>query len=147
VDNSVSLLCDDNGQCSCNVSITGRKCNECEDGGFNFSSSGCQLCACEPLGSASNICNKTSGACQCIDGAIGDLCDACPPGSILTNSVYQRFCEPCRCYGQSDVCTADTTYSLAAIFFNFIQICGSSTSFVIDSDGWMIEGNGTFTRW
>jgi len=147
MDNSVSLLCDDNGQCSCSVGITGLKCNECEDGRFNFSSSGCQLCTCEPLGSASNICNKISGACQCIDEAVGDLCDACPPGSILTNSIYQRFCEQCRCYGQSDMCTAGTTYSLAAITSDFTQICNSSTSFVIDTDGWMIKENGTFTRW
>ena len=129
------------------MGITGLQCNECEDGRFNFGSSGCQLCNCEPLGSISNICDKVTGACQCVDGVIGDLCDACPLGSILTNSIYQRFCEPCRCYNQSDLCTADTTYSLAAISSDFIQICNSTASFVIETDGWMIEGNGTFTRW
>jgi len=129
------------------MDITGLQCNECEDGRFNFTSSGCQLCTCALLGSASNICNKATGACQCIDDAIGNLCDACPAGSILTNSSYQRFCESCRCYGQSDACTADTAYSLAAITSDFIQICNDTDNFVSDLDGWMIEGNATFTIW
>ena len=145
INNSVSLLCDD-GQCSCTLGIAGMQCNECEDGWYNFTSSGCQPCSCERLGSESNVCDKLTGACDCTDGAIGDLCDACPIGTILTNTSYQRFCEPCRCYDHSDVCTVDTsTYNLAAITSDFIELCNNS--FTIIDNGWTLEGSGTFTRW
>lgn len=145
--NSVSHLCDD-GQCSCVEGVAGLQCNECEDGQYNFTSSGCQPCECEQLGSASNTCDKLTGACDCIDGATGDVCSACPIGTILTNTSYQRYCEPCRCYNRSDVCTVDnSTYNLAVITSNFIELCNNSANFTIVDDGWVLEGNGTFTIW
>lgn len=145
--NSISLLCnDDDGQCSCAVGITGQQCDQCDDGWYNFTSNGCQPCRCEQLGSESNVCNKVTGVCTCIDEATGDLCNACPVGTILTNTRNQRFCEQCRCYGRSNMCTADTdTYNLVAITSDFIELCNDS--FVIVSNGWTLEGNGTFTRW
>ena len=64
----------------------------------------------------------------------------------MTNTSYQRFCEPCRCYDRSDVCTVDTTaYNLAAITSDFIELCNNS--FIIIDDRWTLEGSGTFTRW
>ena len=146
MNNSISLVCDDDGQCSCTFGITDLQCSECEDGFYNFTSNGCQPCTCEQLGSESNNCDKLNGACDCFDGAIGDLCDACPVGTILTNTTYLRFCEPCRCYNRSDMCRVDTeTYNLAAITSDFVELCNGS--FPIIDNGWVLEGNGVFTIW
>ena len=35
-------------------------------------------CGCS-VGSASEECDQVTGACQCLDGAIGDKCDGCGP--------------------------------------------------------------------
>lgn len=35
-------------------------------------------CGCS-IGSASEECDQVTGACQCLDGAIGDKCDGCGP--------------------------------------------------------------------
>ena len=39
---SISLSCDDKGKCKCQIGVTGEKCDKCDDGFVDFSSTGCR---------------------------------------------------------------------------------------------------------
>ena len=83
------------GQCECKANVIGKKCNECEETYWNIlSSTGCEKCNCDPLGSFNLSCDTTTGQCFCKHGVTGAKCDQC-----LSN--YYQFsddgCKPCSC--------------------------------------------------
>jgi hypothetical protein len=89
------LKCTQNADCNNNMICIGEVCVSstscaasaygcCDDGvtpARGRSSEGCpQVCACNPAGSLSKNCNRTTGACQCRPDVIGKLCDTCATG-------------------------------------------------------------------
>ncbi|KAK3091660.1 hypothetical protein FSP39_021617 [Pinctada imbricata] len=87
---SVQSQCDDNGQCTCQPGVTGRACDMCIEGYWNYGPSGCQECQCEDDGAIT--CNNVTGRCQCLPGVVGDRCDRCAPRWVL---VPNRGCQEC----------------------------------------------------
>ena len=94
--------CDASGQCHCKCDIQGLKCTECTDFHFGFPfcnhTENCKknsfeypsifqyfsvVCACDPKGSTSLICNKTDGNCSCKPNIHGRQCDKCQDGFKL----------------------------------------------------------------
>ncbi|XP_033099240.1 laminin subunit alpha-like [Anneissia japonica] len=58
------------GQCPCRERYTGRRCDHCKIGFFDFPN--CQRCQC-----LSGICHYQTGVCVCPPNVIGNFCDAC----------------------------------------------------------------------
>ena len=52
-----------NGQCICQEGVAGARCDQCLEGFYNFSTSGCTACNCGP-GTISDSCNS-NGICTC----------------------------------------------------------------------------------
>lgn len=79
--NTTGIVCDPlTSQCDCFPSAEGPRCDICRDG-FRMIPSGCELCACDPAGSNSTVCDKSSGNCLCqSEGITGRTCDTCLPG-------------------------------------------------------------------
>lgn len=48
-------------------------------------------CSCNLAGSVNNICDKSSGVCECRENVVGDLCDLC---AANTSQIFPS-CEPC----------------------------------------------------
>ena len=58
---SPDTLCNrTNGQCVCRDHVTGRRCNQCEEGYWNMTSSGYVSCNCDTIGSAVLTCDQVS---------------------------------------------------------------------------------------
>lgn len=59
------IACNPNtGQCNCKPSHTGKKCNKCATGYYDYPL--CQKCdACDPRGVDSRICDSNDGTCFC----------------------------------------------------------------------------------
>ena len=53
-------------------------------------------CDCDPLGSIGQLCNHTTGQCNCLDGFGGLKCDRCS-SEIHFFSPLQSRCIPCEC--------------------------------------------------
>ncbi|KAG8510842.1 Laminin subunit alpha-2, partial [Galemys pyrenaicus] len=89
---SKSFDCDENGQCWCQPGVTGKKCDRCAHGYFNFQEGGCTACDCSHLG---NNCDPKTGQCICPPNTIGEKCSKCAPNtwghSIITG------CKACNC--------------------------------------------------
>uniref|UniRef100_A0A1A8S5L6 Laminin, beta 2 (Laminin S) n=1 Tax=Nothobranchius rachovii TaxID=451742 RepID=A0A1A8S5L6_9TELE len=60
-------------------------------------------CECSLEGSATPLCDKFSGQCQCHPGAFGQRCDGCRTGHWGFPS-----CRPCQCNGHADHCQQRT---------------------------------------
>lgn len=83
------------GQCECQLHVTGLRCDKCENGYFNLTSgTGCQSCDCDPVGSISGSCDVETGQCKCKKGVTGRRCDECAP---LHFGFGEEGCEPCDC--------------------------------------------------
>lgn len=85
------------GQCDCKSSVTGVKCDTCRSGFYGLSSlepTGCKACGCDPFGSLSTICDKTTGQCSCKVGSTGLRCDQCADGY---HSLGRDGCKSCNC--------------------------------------------------
>ena len=52
------------GACTCKTGVSGRYCELCMEGWFNFTSSGCASCDCDSVGSEGINCSVT-GQCSC----------------------------------------------------------------------------------
>ena len=51
-------------------------------------------CGCNPIGSVSTQCNRTTGICTCKDNVIGEKCDMCAPrtsGMLIEISLNHLF--------------------------------------------------------
>uniref|UniRef100_A0AAY4BMX2 Laminin subunit alpha-4 n=1 Tax=Denticeps clupeoides TaxID=299321 RepID=A0AAY4BMX2_9TELE len=73
--------CDDRtGVCHCKPGVTGRLCDQCEDGYSGFSScQGCRRCECAAA-ALRPTCHPLTHSCQCHPGAGGRYCERCLPG-------------------------------------------------------------------
>ncbi|XP_067901794.1 usherin [Heterodontus francisci] len=98
-----SLLCDQiGGQCKCKRRVSGRQCNQCQDGFYNLRFSdpdGCSPCNCNTSGTVNGdiTCHQNSGQCKCKANVIGITCEHCSFGFKLLNSSNSDGCESCNC--------------------------------------------------
>ncbi|XP_004700202.1 usherin [Echinops telfairi] len=99
-----SLVCDQiGGQCDCKRHVSGRRCNQCQDGFYNLQEldpEGCSPCNCNTSGTVDGdiTCHQNSGQCKCRANVIGLRCDHCAFGFKFLRSVQRDGCEPCRCH-------------------------------------------------
>lgn len=56
-------------------------------------------CNCNPVGSKSQICNVSTGKCECYETKTGKTCNQCLPGFYDPPK-----CKPCNCNGLSNQC-------------------------------------------
>uniref|UniRef100_F6UDP9 Usherin n=1 Tax=Monodelphis domestica TaxID=13616 RepID=F6UDP9_MONDO len=98
-----SLLCDQiGGQCNCKRHVSGRQCNQCQDGFYNLQElapDGCSPCNCNTSGTVDGdiTCHQNSGQCKCKGNVIGLKCDRCNFGFKILRSFNKDGCEPCHC--------------------------------------------------
>nr|KAF6395357.1 hypothetical protein HJG63_009920 [Rousettus aegyptiacus] len=98
-----SLLCDQiGGQCNCKRHVSGRQCNQCQDGFYKLQASdpdGCSPCECNTSGTVDGdiTCHPNSGQCKCKANVIGLRCDHCDFGFKVLRGANADGCEPCRC--------------------------------------------------
>uniref|UniRef100_A0AAY4ADY9 Usher syndrome type IIa protein homolog n=1 Tax=Denticeps clupeoides TaxID=299321 RepID=A0AAY4ADY9_9TELE len=74
----------DTGQCVCrHPSVTGRKCDQCQElhFGFNPGIGRCEACGCDPVGGLDGSCHPQSGQCLCKLFVTGEKCDTCVHGA------------------------------------------------------------------
>lgn len=108
---SLHNRCDlQSGQCVCREKgITGRQCNQCQPGFWNFPD--CQVCQCN---NHAVVCDQTTGACiECRDLTSGHHCDRCQEGYYGDPRLGVDLpCKPCPCPGgpASGYQHADTCY-------------------------------------
>ena len=85
---SVSESCDQlSGVCQCRDHVVGVRCDSCEPGFYNLSSTGCQPCMCVP-GASVGTCDPVSGQCWCRAGMRGMNCGEVQPGRFLPALDY-----------------------------------------------------------
>ncbi|KAK7907540.1 hypothetical protein WMY93_016152 [Mugilogobius chulae] len=122
--------CDDrSGVCHCKPGVTGRLCDQCEDGYSGFSScQGCRRCEC---GAASlrPTCHPLTQSCPCRPGAGGRYCERCLPGYW---DYSPSGCQKCDCEsGHCDMHTGDCLLEAA------VNLCNSSC----DECTWSLIGD------
>ena len=87
-------ICDQyNGNCSCKSSVTGRQCDRCKNGFYNFPSTldkHCQQCPCN-IGGSLPLCNKMSGICTCKPGITSPICDLVKSGYFFPNFTHIKY--------------------------------------------------------
>ncbi|XP_060102758.1 usherin [Heteronotia binoei] len=91
------------GQCNCKRHVSGRQCNQCQEGFYNLQQSnrdGCSPCNCNTSGTVNGdvTCHQISGHCKCKENVIGLRCDHCSSGYKLLQRVNGDGCEPCHCH-------------------------------------------------
>ncbi|XP_053463887.1 usherin [Nycticebus coucang] len=98
-----SLFCDQiGGQCNCKRHVSGRECNQCQNGFYNLQEldpDGCRPCNCNTSGTVDGdiTCHQNSGQCKCKANVIGLKCDHCNFGFKFLQSFNDDGCEPCQC--------------------------------------------------
>ncbi|KAK3537246.1 hypothetical protein QTP70_004660 [Hemibagrus guttatus] len=98
-----SLECDQmGGQCKCKRHVSGRQCNQCQQGFYKLQASladGCLDCNCNAAGTLwpHITCHQESGQCHCKTNVIGLTCDRCNYGFKFLNDTNPDGCEPCAC--------------------------------------------------
>uniref|UniRef100_A0A8D0A1L0 Laminin, alpha 4 n=1 Tax=Sander lucioperca TaxID=283035 RepID=A0A8D0A1L0_SANLU len=98
--------CDDRtGVCHCKPGVTGRLCDQCEEGYSGFSScQGCRRCECGPA-SLRSTCHHLTHSCLCRPGAGGRYCERCLPGYW---DYSPAGCQKCDCEsGHCDMHTGE----------------------------------------
>ncbi|XP_039201102.1 laminin subunit gamma-3 isoform X1 [Crotalus tigris] len=136
---SLNPQCDAAGKCECKATVTGWKCERCQEGFHSLSEGGCRLCACNFAGSL-GMCDPNSGHCKCKTKVEGYLCNKCQPGSFNLQPHNPEGCTSCFCYGHSTVCTTAPGYEPRDIVSDFRQ----------GLDSWKAEhsdGQDVFLRW
>uniref|UniRef100_A0A8V0YV93 Usherin n=2 Tax=Gallus gallus TaxID=9031 RepID=A0A8V0YV93_CHICK len=104
-----SLLCDNiGGQCNCKRHVSGRQCNQCQEGFYNLQQSnpdGCSPCNCNTSGTVNGdiTCHQNSGQCKCKANVIGPRCDSCNFGFKALRYSNEDGCEPCWCNSHGSV--------------------------------------------
>ncbi|XP_013924368.1 PREDICTED: laminin subunit gamma-3 [Thamnophis sirtalis] len=71
---SLNPQCDAAGKCECKATVTGWKCERCQEGFHSLSEGGCRPCACNSAGSL-GVCDPNSGHCRCKKRVEGYLCN------------------------------------------------------------------------
>lgn len=111
--------CDDRtGVCHCKPGVTGRLCDQCEEGYSGFSScQGCRRCECGPA-SLRPTCHPLTHSCPCRPGAGGRYCERCLPGYW---DYSPSGCQKCDCEsGHCDMHTGECLLEAA------VNLCNSS---------------------
>uniref|UniRef100_A0A667Z543 Laminin, alpha 4 n=1 Tax=Myripristis murdjan TaxID=586833 RepID=A0A667Z543_9TELE len=106
--------CDDRtGVCHCKPGVTGRLCDQCEEGHSGFSScQGCRRCECGPA-SLRPTCHPLTHSCQCRPGAGGRYCERCLPGFW---DYSPSGCQKCDCEsGHCDMHTGECLPEAAVV--------------------------------
>ncbi|XP_013999730.2 laminin subunit alpha-4 isoform X1 [Salmo salar] len=87
--------CDDRtGTCHCKPGVTGRLCDQCEEGHTGFNNcQGCHSCDCGPAG-LRPTCHPLTHSCQCKPGAGGRYCERCLPDHW---NYGPSGCQKCDC--------------------------------------------------
>ncbi|XP_070705268.1 laminin subunit alpha-4 [Pempheris klunzingeri] len=112
--------CDDRtGVCHCKPGVTGRLCDQCEEGYSGFSScQGCRRCECGPA-SIRSTCHPLTHSCPCRPGAGGRYCERCLPGYW---DYSPSGCQKCDCEsGHCDMHTGECMSEAATV-----NLCNSS---------------------
>ncbi|CAH1271076.1 LAMB1 [Branchiostoma lanceolatum] len=112
---SVSLQCDETGQCPCTDTSGGDKCDVCLPGFFNFSSQGCSPCGCDEAGSEVMTCDQTEGSCTCKFNVEGEGCDTCRDTTFNLATWNPDGCQDCFCFNHTDRCTSAVGFVLQNI--------------------------------
>lgn len=116
--------CDDRtGVCHCKPGVTGRLCDQCEEGYSGFSScQGCRRCECGPA-SIRSTCHPLTHSCPCRPGAGGRYCERCLPGYW---DYSPSGCQKCDCEsGHCDMHTGECRSEAAT--FNLCNSCDECT--------------------
>ncbi|XP_063079180.1 laminin subunit alpha-4 [Engraulis encrasicolus] len=98
--------CDDRtGVCHCRPGVTGRLCDQCEEGHSGFSSClGCRRCECAAA-ALKSTCHPLTHSCKCRPGAGGRYCERCLPGHW---DYSNSGCKQCDCAsGHCDMHTGE----------------------------------------
>ncbi|XP_039192169.1 usherin isoform X7 [Crotalus tigris] len=112
-----SCLCNKiGGKCNCKRHVSGRQCNQCQEGFYNlqkFNPDGCSPCSCNASGTVDGdtTCHQNSGQCKCKENVIGLRCDQCKSGYKVIQNIKQVGCEPCLCNingSMNNVCNPST---------------------------------------
>uniref|UniRef100_A0A8C6X579 Usherin n=1 Tax=Naja naja TaxID=35670 RepID=A0A8C6X579_NAJNA len=90
------------GRCNCKRHVSGRQCNQCQEGFYNlqeFNPDGCSPCSCNASGTVDGdtTCHQNSGQCKCKENVIGLRCDQCKSGYKVIQNIKKDGCEPCLC--------------------------------------------------
>ncbi|XP_069778449.1 laminin subunit alpha-1 isoform X2 [Narcine bancroftii] len=86
------------GEClKCISSTAGTRCERCADGyyGDAVTVKNCSSCDCNVNGSSSEVCDLTTGRCQCRPNVLGQKCDKCLHGYFGLSTGLG--CIPCNC--------------------------------------------------
>ncbi|CAK6968191.1 laminin subunit alpha-4 [Scomber scombrus] len=116
--------CDDRtGVCHCKPGVTGRLCDQCEEGYSGFSScQGCRRCECGPA-SMRSTCHPLTHSCPCRPGAGGRYCQRCLQGYW---DYSPSGCQKCDC--ESGHCDMHTGECLSeAVTINLCNSCDECT--------------------
>ncbi|KAM8945416.1 usherin [Pelodytes ibericus] len=93
---SISEICNKtDGQCVCqDPSITGHRCDQCQDSfyGFSLDIGRCQPCHCSEAGAVNGSCHSVSGQCFCKQFVRGVSCDRCMEDASRLDAQNQFGC-------------------------------------------------------
>ncbi|XP_054853247.1 laminin subunit gamma-3 [Eublepharis macularius] len=117
---SLSPQCDSSGACECKATVTGWKCERCQEGFHSLSEGGCRPCACDTAGSV-GVCDPNTGHCTCKEKVEGYLCNRCQPGTFNLQPHDPAGCTGCFCFGHSVACTVASGYEMYNIISDFSQ--------------------------
>ncbi|XP_039610679.1 laminin subunit alpha-3-like isoform X3 [Polypterus senegalus] len=108
------------GQCKCKPKVTGRQCDRCAPGYFNFPE--CIPCNCETGGTKPNVCDPHTGQCICKENVGGRKCNTCRTGSFYFDPNNPKGCTSCFCFGATEQCESSKQHRSKFVDMNFWRL-------------------------